>query len=128
MIGSASTGWKTSIDPPPAGKRPELLLRQIARPGTTPPGSRRPPAKDDEADSGRLAVRIIDNPVNTYEEVIGICATVLGVSEQRGFAIAYAVDHEGSCVVGDWPKAEATQIAEEIASIGIEVRLEPAAG
>jgi ATP-dependent Clp protease adapter protein ClpS len=67
----------------------------------------------------------MDNPVNTYEEVITVCALVLEVSLEEGFRIASTVDHEGSCVVGAWPRAEAEKIAQGIAVIGIEVRLEP---
>ena len=70
-------------------------------------------------------MRIVDNPVNTYEEVMGICAAVLGVSLEDGFQIAYSVDHEGSCVIGEWPLEEAERIASDIRTIGIAVRVEP---
>jgi len=56
--------------------------------------------------------------------VIAVCVRALGVSLEEGFRIAYAVDHEGSCVVGAWPRAEAERIAAGIAVIGIEVRIE----
>jgi ATP-dependent Clp protease adapter protein ClpS len=98
----------------------------VARPHSPP---RRPPRdpKDggaDGPDAEQLAVRVMDNPVNTYEEVIIVCAQVLGVSLEEGFRIARTVDSEGSCVVGAWPRAEAERIAAAIAVIGIEVRLE----
>jgi ATP-dependent Clp protease adapter protein ClpS len=101
---------------------PALELRQVSRPAAPPP-----PAKQDSGeapDSPRFSVRILDNPVNTYDEVITVCAHVLGVSLEEGFRIARAVDHEGSCVVGAWPRAEAERIAAGIAVIGIEVRIE----
>jgi ATP-dependent Clp protease adapter protein ClpS len=102
-----------------------LWAREVARPSAPP---RRPPRPggDDRALDERFAVRVLDNPVNTYEEVTLVCAQVLGVSLEEGFRIACTVDHEGSCVVGTWPRAEAERIAAGIAVIGIEVRLEEA--
>jgi hypothetical protein len=43
---------------------------------------------------------------------------------EEGYRIAVTVDQEGSCVVGEWPRAQAERIAAGIAVIGIEVRLE----
>jgi ATP-dependent Clp protease adapter protein ClpS len=103
-------------------------LRQVNRPTAPPP----PPKSKDGAEpdgsnpdgAARFSVRILDNPVNTYDEVISVCIRVLGVSLEEAFRIAYAVDHEGGCVVGAWPRAEAERIAAGIAVIGIEVRIE----
>ena len=106
-----------------------LELRQVNRPAAPPPKGKGGSAPDGSGQDGaaRFPVRILDNPVNTYDEVIDVCVRVLGVSLEEGFRIAYAVDHEGSCVVGAWPRAEAERIAAGIAVIGIEVRIEDAA-
>jgi len=117
--------WTDSIDRPPCADRPgPLLAREVARP-SAPSRRPRPGAGWRDPQAERFAVRVIDNPVNTYEEVIVVCAQVLRVPLEEGFRIAQAVDHEGSCVVGVWPRAEAERIAAGIAVIGIEVRLEP---
>ena len=100
-----------------------LDLRQVHRPTAPPPPPKGPDGSGQDG-AARFSVRILDNPVNTYDEVITVCVRVLGVSLEEGFRIAYAVDHEGSCVVGAWPRAEAERIAAGIAVIGIEVRIE----
>ena len=129
--------WPASINAPSSGpqvpgareerRAPTVWARHLARPAQ--PRSR-PPKGDQGADSapGQFAVRIFDNPVNTYEEVIAICAAVLGIPLEEGFEIAYSVDHQGSCTVGAWPREEAERIAAGIATIGIEVRIEPVGG
>lgn len=132
MEGNGFTTWSVSIEPgrwasAPPGARESRQARQVARPIAPP----RRPDGDERArppESERFAVRIIDNPVSTYEEVTIVCAQVLGISLEEGFRIAETVDHEGSCVVGTWPRAEAERIAAGIAVIGIEVRLEPEGG
>jgi ATP-dependent Clp protease adapter protein ClpS len=74
-----------------------------------------------------LSVRVLDNPVNTYQEVIEACTRALPVSAREAFRIAYTIDHAGSCVVCTAPRAEAERVAAIIQRIGIEVRLEPCA-
>lgn len=68
-------------------------------------------------------VRIIDNDVNTYQEVIEISMSALQISAERAYEVAWEVDHHGSCVVAVAPREEAETIADTIRVIGIEVRV-----
>ncbi|MFZ5865626.1 MAG: ATP-dependent Clp protease adaptor ClpS [Thermodesulfobacteriota bacterium] len=70
-------------------------------------------------------VRIIDNDYNTYQEVMDITKTALGITEEQAYAIAWEVDHKGSCVVAEGPRPEAEAIAQIIRLIGIEVQVNP---
>jgi ATP-dependent Clp protease adapter protein ClpS len=82
--------------------------------------------EDDSADSEALyEVRIIDNDRNTYQEVMQITMLALGVQKEQAFAIAWEVDHLGSCVVAHAPKEEAEEMAGVIRTIGIEVQVNP---
>lgn len=104
-------GWllrHTLQDPPPAA-RPE--------PGRRPPDG-----------AVRFAVRVIDNPVNTYQQVMEVCSKALGIPFDTAFDIAKTIDTSGSCIVCVAPRAEAERVAGHIATIGIEVRLEQVAG
>jgi hypothetical protein len=129
------------VGPPPARMAPALEARQEpvlwarqtpaleARQGCgapPPPVRSEPPRGHAPPDGPRFAVRVLDNSVNTYQEVIGVCCAALGVSPAEGFAIARAIDTLGSCVVCEAPEPDARRIAERIGTIGIEVRLEPA--
>jgi hypothetical protein len=78
------------------------------------------------ADEPRFAVRVMDNSINTYQEVIAACQGALRVSWDEAFAMAYCIDSVGSCVVCEAPWDDARRIAAAIAVIGIEVRIEPA--
>jgi ATP-dependent Clp protease adapter protein ClpS len=69
-------------------------------------------------------VRIIDNDYNTYQEVIDITMLALGVSEEEAYAVAWEVDHRGSCVVAEGTLSEAESVASVIRTIGIEVCVE----
>lgn len=126
-VSPASIERPGSTGPPVTRREPHspvLWARQLAQ----PPAPRKRSRGQDEETRGEgplRAVRIVDNPVNTYEEVMGICAAVLGVSLEDGLRIAYTVDHEGSCVVGEWPLEEAERIASSIRTIGIAVHVEP---
>lgn len=73
-------------------------------------------------------VRIIDNDYNTYREVMDITMLVLRITEEQAFAVAWEVDHLGSCVVAIGPRQEAEAIASVIRTIGIEVRVSPVDG
>jgi ATP-dependent Clp protease adapter protein ClpS len=68
-------------------------------------------------------VRIIDNDHNTYQEVIEITMLALNITEEDAYAIAWEVDHRGSCVVAHAVKEEAEAIATIIRVIGIEVQM-----
>jgi ATP-dependent Clp protease adapter protein ClpS len=82
--------------------------------------------EDDSADAEALyEVRIIDNDHNTYQEVMQITMLALGVQQGQAFAIAWEVDHLGSCVVAHAPKEEAEETAGLIRTIGIEVQVNP---
>ena len=70
-------------------------------------------------------VRIIDNDHNTYQEVMEICMLALGVTEDEAFAIAWEVDHRGSCAVARAPRETAEAVADAIRVIGIEVQVNP---
>jgi ATP-dependent Clp protease adapter protein ClpS len=87
----------------------------------------RRPGEDPAADPDDLyEVRVIDNDYNTYQEVMDICMVALGVSMEEAYAVAWEVDHLGSCVVALAPLEQATAIAQVIRTIGIEVRVDPA--
>jgi len=86
------------------------------------------PEQNDSADAEDLyEVRIIDNDYNTYAEVMQITMEALGISREMGFAIAWEVDHVGSCAVAQGPYAEAEAVARIIRTIGIEVQVNPVA-
>jgi ATP-dependent Clp protease adapter protein ClpS len=70
-------------------------------------------------------VRIIDNDYNTYQEVMDITKAALDITEEQAYAIAWEVDHKGSCVVAEGPRSEAEAIAQIIRLIGIEVQVNP---
>jgi ATP-dependent Clp protease adapter protein ClpS len=72
---------------------------------------------------GLYEVRIIDNDYNTYQEVMEVSMLALDLTEDRAFAVAWEVDHRGSCVVAHVPHAEAEAIADIIRTIGIEVEV-----
>ncbi|MCA1960273.1 MAG: ATP-dependent Clp protease adaptor ClpS [Desulfomonile sp.] len=68
-------------------------------------------------------MRIIDNDYNTYGEVMEVTMTALGIREEQAFAIAWEVDHRGSCVVAEGRYEEAEAVARVIRTIGIEVQV-----
>jgi ATP-dependent Clp protease adapter protein ClpS len=90
-------------------------------PVTKPRNPRDPQTPDEEL----FEVRIMDNDRNTYREVMDITMIALGVSEEQAFAIAWEVDHLGSCVVAHANKEDAEELARIIRVIGIEVQVNP---
>ena len=83
-----------------------------------------PPNQDESETEGELyEVRIIDNDYNTYQEVMAITMAALRITEAQAYAVAWEVDHKGSCVVAQAPREEAEAIAEMIRTIGIEVEV-----
>ena len=117
-----ATDWK---DPRQSACRPVYHLytsRRFSpiRVDSRPPDSDRPP-QDDEL----YEVRVIDNDYNTYQEVIDITMLALQVSDEEAYAIAWEVDHKGSCVVAYGPRNDAEAIASIIRIIGIEVQVNP---
>jgi ATP-dependent Clp protease adapter protein ClpS len=102
---------------------PVLFYTGRRLPHVSIPGRSR---EDDSGDAEALyEVRIIDNDHNTYQEVMQITILALGVEQEQAFAIAWEVDHLGSCVVAHAPKEEAEEIAGLIRTIGIEVQVNP---
>ncbi len=95
--------------------------------GIVPPvsseGDKDDPKEKDGQD--RYEVRIIDNDYNTYEEVIKISMFALGIDFEEAYAIAWEVDHIGSCVVANGPWSECMEIASIIGRIGIETQVNP---
>ncbi len=95
-----------------------------------PPVQGLPPEKEDDSDDkGALyEVRIIDNDYNTYQEVMNVSMVALNITEEDAYAIAWEVDHMGSCVVAHAPWETAQAIANIIRTIGIEVQVNPVRG
>jgi len=99
-------------------------------------GRRVPPVKleipqDDESgpeEHELYEIRIINNDYNTYQEVIVVSMVALGVNEAQAFAIAWEVDHYGSCVVAHGSYRAAQEVASVIRTIGIEVQVNPVGG
>jgi ATP-dependent Clp protease adapter protein ClpS len=90
-----------------------------------PPPPALPPGADPAATDALWAVRVIDNDRNTYEQVMRVTIEALGIGVEDAYAVAWTVDHEGSCVVVEAPRAQAEAVAAHIRTIGIEVVLEP---
>jgi ATP-dependent Clp protease adapter protein ClpS len=86
-------------------------------------------SRGESSDENNLhEVRIIDNDYNTYREVMDITMLALGISEEQAFAVAWEVDHRGSCVVAVGPYPEAELVAKMIRTIGIEVQVNAVGG
>ena len=67
----------------------------------------------------------MDNDYNTYREVMDITMLALDITEEDAYAVAWEVDHKGSCVVAHAPQDMAETIANIIRTIGIEVQVNP---
>jgi len=67
----------------------------------------------------------MDNDHNTYQEVMDVTMLALGIGTDDAYAVAWEVDHRGSCVVAVAPFEEADAVAAVIRTIGIEVRVNP---
>jgi ATP-dependent Clp protease adapter protein ClpS len=81
--------------------------------------------KDSPDDEDLYEVRIIDNDHNTYQEVIEVTMLALGIDQEHAFAVAWEVDHLGSCAVAQGPYEAAQGVANLIRTIGIEVQVNP---
>lgn len=79
----------------------------------------------DSASHEQFQVTIIDNDVNTYEEVISVCMEALGINFEEAYEIALAVDNNGAATVFQGDKHGSERVAGIIRKIGIEVRVEP---
>jgi len=70
-------------------------------------------------------VTVFDNEVNTFEEVITILVIATGCTLQEAYIEAWEVDHYGRCVVHRGSQDECEQVAEIVATIGIQVQASP---
>ena len=87
----------------------------------------RPDLYEDEA-TDRLSeyiVIVFDNPVNTWEEVIGILQKATGCSYEEALNETWEVHHLGRSVVHHGDLEECRRAAAIIRKIGIEVAVEP---
>ena len=69
-------------------------------------------------------VTIIDNDINTYDQVIQVCMEALQIKFEDAYRIALAVDNNGHATVFEGKIEEAQSVASVIRTIGIEVRVE----
>jgi ATP-dependent Clp protease adapter protein ClpS len=81
--------------------------------------------KDSPKQDELFEVRIIDNDYNTYQEVMDVSMLALGITEEEAYAVAWEVDHLGSCVVAQASLETAEAIASVIRTIGIDVQVNP---
>lgn len=93
--------------------------------GFDPVTKTRNPRDPQTPDEELFEIRIMDNDHNTYREVMDITMIALGLTEEQAFAVAWEVDHLGSCVVAHAPKDDAEELARIIRAIGIEVQVNP---
>ena len=100
---------------------PQLHCRETRGANQASPWSH---TRSPESKGQLYSVRIIDNNVNTYEQVITITMRALGLTFEQAYSVAWTVDHEGSCQVCVAEEQEASRIANVIRTIGIEVEVE----
>lgn len=81
------------------------------------------PFKQKKGPEDLYRVVIIDNDINTYQEVMDICMEALGISREEAFHIAVSVDNNGRAEVLHGSYAEAEYTAQIIRKIGIEVQV-----
>ncbi len=113
--------------PQPYGRTasPFLHLRGVL----LPPRPLRLPAAEQDGERPHseplFGVEVLDNAVNTYEEVIAVCLQALPVTAEEAFRMAYTIDQQGRCVVCVAPREQAEQTAQTIRTIGIDVCVSP---
>ena len=105
--------------PAPFGLRGTRLVPPLPRQASSPANGAPP------GDEPLFGVEVLDNPVNTYEEVIAVCLRALPLTTEEAFHIAYTIDRRGSCVVCVASHEQAEQIAATIRTIGIDVSVTP---
>ncbi|MCC2669918.1 MAG: ATP-dependent Clp protease adaptor protein ClpS [Armatimonadetes bacterium] len=69
-------------------------------------------------------VIVFDNPINTFEQVIGILQKATACSLEEAEMETWEVHHLGRSVVHHGDRAECERAAAVIASIGIQVKVE----
>ncbi|MBL8018968.1 MAG: ATP-dependent Clp protease adaptor ClpS [Leptospirales bacterium] len=75
--------------------------------------------------SENYSVIILDNNVNTYEQVIDVCMRALAISFAEAYDIALAVDQNGQAEVFEGNQSDAEAVAGIIRTIGISVLVVP---
>lgn len=84
------------------------------------------PEVDDRADTSldrSWVVRVFDNDVNTYEEVISILMIATHCSEEEAYIETWEIDHLGQSVVHVAKEDECHEVASVIRRIGIRVEV-----
>ena len=74
--------------------------------------------------TGDWIVIVFDNPVNTWDQVIGILQKATGCSLEEATMETWEVHHLGKSVVHHGTRAECDRAAAIIATIGIEVAVD----
>ena len=72
---------------------------------------------------GGWMVKVFNNDLNTYEEVIAILIIATSCTFDEAYSEAWEVDHLGSSVVHYSDKEECVTVASTIAQIGIRVEV-----
>ena len=70
-------------------------------------------------------VIVFDNPINTWDEVIGILQKATGCSLEEAENETWEVHHQGRSVVHHGDRDECERAAAIIRTIGIDVTVEP---
>src|SRR5678815_1019872 len=84
------------------------------------------PYEDEVADRlSEYIVIVFDNPVNTWDEVIGVLQEATGCSLEEATNETWEVHHLGRSVVHHGDLDECRRAAAIIRRIGIEVAVEP---
>src|SRR5437588_4814889 len=88
---------------------------------------RRPDLRDETTPSTlrEYVVIVFDNEFNTWPEVIGILQKATGCSAEEAWMETWEVHHTGRSVVHHADQPECERVAAIIATIGIQVAVEP---
>lgn len=74
---------------------------------------------------GEWRVVVFDNDHNTFDEVIGILQIATGCSLEEAEMETWEIHHQGRSIVHYAGEEECRRVAEVIATIGIQVVVEP---
>lgn len=78
----------------------------------------------DSAAVSDYIVIVFDNPLNTWDQVIGILQKATGCSLEEAFNETWEVHHQGRSVVHHGDRDECQRAAAIIRTIGIDVTVE----
>ncbi len=73
---------------------------------------------------GEWGVVVYDNPVNTWDEVIGILQKATGCSLEEAHMETWEVHHQGRSLVHHAEREECDRVAAVIRTIGIQVAVD----